>query len=390
MKSISPRVLVLHNFYRNKYPSGENLVVNSEVDLLKNANIPTKELFAYSDNIPYKSSVNKLKTGYHDFVWSEYLNKFEQITTEFKPNILHFHNLSPNFSPRIIKLAHSKGIKVIQTMHNYRRTCINGLHWLQNENCFRCLDSRWKLPGITHKCFQDSLFRSSAKVANEILFRNEWLKIDHLIVLTPYMYEHAIKYGYKAENISMRPTWSTEIGFSEIHNTDVLFAGRLESAKGLEILLNAWESKRTNDSKLYIAGSGPLAELVREKSSENPTIDFLGLKQKDEITKLITSVGIIAVPSVWVEGFPLSIVEAFSAGKPVIINNRTSHASALNSDVSWITEPTVENWTKTFDSINLEELTIKGKNAYSLYKSNMTPNAALKSILNIYHQVLQN
>jgi glycosyltransferase involved in cell wall biosynthesis len=102
---------------------------------------------------------------------------------------------------------------------------------------------------------------------------------------------------------------------------DVLFVGRLERVKGVDILLRAAEYIRrvhSKNIKIGIVGTGVLLSDLKKLSSNlgiNNTVEFLGLHH--DILRLIDESTIFVLPSRW-EGASISILEAMSRNVPVI------------------------------------------------------------------------
>jgi glycosyltransferase involved in cell wall biosynthesis len=98
-----------------------------------------------------------------------------------------------------------------------------------------------------------------------------------------------------------------------------VFLGRVSAEKGLDTLIQAWTKWGADAPKLEIIGQGP--DLDRLRGSVPPSsagrIAFLGARSLDEAHALLSTAKLLIVPSVWFEGFPLVLCEAFAFGVPV-------------------------------------------------------------------------
>jgi len=97
----------------------------------------------------------------------------------------------------------------------------------------------------------------------------------------------------------------------------VLFAGRLERAKGIDILLEAFADV-TIPSKLLLAGEGSLRAVLEEQAVElgiHNRVEFLGFRL--DLQHLMAQADCVVLPSLW-EGLPMVILEAMALGTPVI------------------------------------------------------------------------
>ena len=92
-----------------------------------------------------------------------------------------------------------------------------------------------------------------------------------------------------------------------------VYLGRLSKEKGIEELLKVAEQL---PYKLYIAGRGPLEDILKQKySSDN--IKFVGHLSAEKIIKLFKKVQFSVIPSICYENNPLSAIESLCCGTPV-------------------------------------------------------------------------
>jgi glycosyltransferase involved in cell wall biosynthesis len=69
---------------------------------------------------------------------------------------------------------------------------------------------------------------------------------------------------------------------------------------------------------LRIAGDGPLADMVQEAVVRNSHIIWLGRLERSAVLDLMRQARVLVFPSVWYEGFPVTLVEALACGLPVV------------------------------------------------------------------------
>ena len=98
----------------------------------------------------------------------------------------------------------------------------------------------------------------------------------------------------------------------------VAYLGRLTEAKGLRVLMRAWDlyqGPRTLPGlRLAIAGTGPLEDEIRAWAHSRPSVSVLGLLDRQECTDLVRQARSVVVPSEWPEAFGLVIGETMAAG----------------------------------------------------------------------------
>ncbi len=237
------------------------------------------------------------------------------------PQVVHFHNILPLISPATYYTCSRHGIPVVQTLHNFRLLCPTGLLFRNHGICEDCITHNLTR-SIVHGCYRNSRIQTSA-VACMTAFHN-WLgtwgkKVDAYIALTRFMKEKFISGGLPGDKLFIKPNFPGHPSlYSPGHKGYALFLGRLSEEKGVMTLLKAWEGVK--GMRLKIAGDGPLNETLRQYSKKKSLdqVDFLGYVTGKVLQKQMNDAMLVIHCSECYEGLPLSIMEAFSAGKPVL------------------------------------------------------------------------
>ena len=215
--------------------------------------------------------------------------------------------------------------------------------------------------------------------------------VDKLIALTPLMARRLLAAGFEEKQIAVRPSWTADPGEQPAGpGADFLYLGRLEEAKGINLLLEAWRLRKTGSSRrLRIAGAGPLEEHVHSMALLEDNVDYLGHLDRSEVAAAIQDCGVVVIPSLWYEGLPLTFVEALAHGRPAIVNEGTSTASMVTDGLAWSVPPTADSWRETIDMITQDDIEARGMAARKFYSETCSPPAALKSLLQIYQDLLR-
>ena len=102
----------------------------------------------------------------------------------------------------------------------------------------------------------------------------------------------------------------------------VLFLGRLERRKGLEVLIQAMARLRELGAELLVAGSGPQAKEMRALA-ERLLVDarFFGRVDDEEKAALFKRADLYCAPGLGGESFGIVLVEAMAAGTPVVCSD---------------------------------------------------------------------
>jgi phosphatidylinositol alpha-mannosyltransferase len=113
----------------------------------------------------------------------------------------------------------------------------------------------------------------------------------------------------------------------------ILFAGRQEPRKGLQVLLHAWpEIHRRTGARLRIAGADPLAVrllLTRERVHDDG-IDVLGFLSQDDLTAELLKAKALVAPSLGGESFGMVLTRAFACATPVIASDIDGYREVMS------------------------------------------------------------
>lgn len=115
----------------------------------------------------------------------------------------------------------------------------------------------------------------------------------------------------------------------------VLFAGRLNHVKGVDVLLKAWTRVRSQSprTKLLLAGEGPdqrLLESLAKDLNISDSVCFLGRKSHEDLRELYAKARIVVLPSRR-EGLPFSLLEAAATGA-ICVGTRTAGIPEIIQD----------------------------------------------------------
>jgi glycosyltransferase involved in cell wall biosynthesis len=312
------KILILHNKYQD--PGGEDAVVENETQLLRNYGNEVEQLFFSNNDI--KPLAQKIKMFYKIFYNRESARILEDKIKEFQPDVLHVHNLFYVASPAILYVAEKFKLPVVLTIHNYRLICSGQLLMRDAEVCELCTQHKFPLSGVKYACFGNSRIKTAqitlATGVHKIL--GTWQKkVNQYICLTHFSKQKIAHSSLEIpeEQISVKGNFVEDAKPSFFNEREhfYLFIGRLSPEKGVDILLAA--AKRY-DFKLEIIGDGELRSLVEKHCHDNPNIKFWGFQNKDLILERLKKSRALLFSSVCYEGLPMTVLEAFSTGTPVI------------------------------------------------------------------------
>jgi phosphatidyl-myo-inositol alpha-mannosyltransferase len=145
--------------------------------------------------------------------------------------------------------------------------------------------------------------------------------------------------GVEVERFVNAPIWK------DVKHGDrpsVLFVGRHEPRKGLEVLLEAHrvlESRpATSDVRLWIVGSGPQTAELRDRY-RSANIDWLGRVSDGELASRWKAATVYAAPSLGGESFGVVLLESMAAGTPVVASDIDGYRNVVTPDLDGVIVP---------------------------------------------------
>lgn len=321
------RVVVCHNFYQ--LAGGEDRVFADETQLLASRDHQVVTFTKHNDDVA-GIPVWKLAA---QTIWNKRTaGELERLVRDHQAEVVHFHNTLPLVSPAAYYAARRAGAAVVQTIHNYRLVCPKSTFFREGRPCESCLKKLVPWPAVRHACYRDNR-AASAAVAAMLTFHRLYgtyqRAIDAYIMLSEFSRNKLAASGLPIEKMHLKPNFMLEDpGLGDGAGEYVLYVGRLSPEKGLTTLLEAWQHDECLPL-LKIAGTGPLENEIRKAAEANPRIEWLGYREGSELFRLIGSAAALILPSLWYEGFPKTIVEAYSKGTPIIASKLGSLSEAV-------------------------------------------------------------
>jgi glycosyltransferase involved in cell wall biosynthesis len=385
------RVLVAHNRYRSSAPSGENETVDAEVALLREGGHEVVTMLTESDDIR-PGAAGALQAAPGPVYSPSGVRRFRRLLHEHRPDVVHLHNVYPLISPWVVRSAGRAGVPVVQTVHNYRHGCVNGLHLRDGRACTDCLGTRLGLPAVRHGCYRGSRAQTVPMSVGQVVHRSTWRGgVARYLALTPFMADLLTSTGVPRERITIRPTWVPDPGDPAPPGRTVLYVGRLDEAKGIDRLLDAWTAAGGRDAlagrRLVVAGDGPMADRVSAAAAADPSVRWLGQVSRDEVGRAITEAAYLVVPSRVFEGYPLVVAEAFARGRPVLTCTGGSVGTIVTDTTGWVVDQGVDAIARALTEITDEHVAARSQSARTQYLTESSPEQALRSLTETYRQV---
>jgi glycosyltransferase involved in cell wall biosynthesis len=389
----SRRVLIAHNRYVSANPSGENEVVNRQFELLSDAG-QTVELFAAdSDDLANLGPLAKARFAAAPVVGSDRLGRLDELIVRFRPDVVHLHNPYPLISPRLVQVAHRHGVPIVQTVHNYRHRCMNGLLFRDGATCTSCEGRLGALPGLLRGCYRDSHLQSAVMGVTLTVHRRTWPKMDRFIAVSPFVAERMGSWGIGANQIRVVANPVPEAPPAPDHRGEgLLFVGRLSVEKGVDLLLDAWERSALHERhELVIAGSGPLEAHVRARASAIGGVRLLGQITPSEVSawRHRTKAGVMS--SVCFEALPSGAAESFAHARPVVTIGHGVAATVIDDTVGWVTPHSPDGLARGMQAAlegPADAVVARGAVALDRWHRSYRTDVVVEQLLDVYDEVI--
>ena len=395
-KHIIHGVAVVHNSYMSDSPSGEDVVADEECQLLEAQGLAVYRYSRFNDELK-GATVWKLALAALQTPWSvSTYHNMRRFLARYKPDVVHVHNTLPLISYSVVDACHDAGVPCVASIHNYRFICANGLLLRDGQPCEECLEAGSVLPGLRYRCYRRSLPATLSVAATIVLNRARGLwarRLSVIIAGTEFQKALLVRSGVPADKVVVKPNFvkaaiaplawgSREPGF--------LFVGRLSGEKGIRLLMDVWKRLGGAAGKLTVIGDGPLRCELQSNCPEG--VEFLGHLPRDEKVRHMRRARVLVFPSICFESFPLSIVEAFSFGVPVIASRIGGIPEIVDGGVvgelvnpgdvgAWC--DAILKWSRKFHG--LESM---GENALRKHRLLYTPERNAQILLSVYQQAL--
>jgi glycosyltransferase involved in cell wall biosynthesis len=378
------KILIIHNSYQQA--GGEDTVVTREAALLRENGNEVCLHSVSNDAIRglWRKAVTAWRTPYS--LWG--LKEITRVINETQPEVAHVHNFFPLLTPSIYDACLEAKVPVVQTLHNYRTICAAGLLMRDGKPCEDCIEGT-PYQAVLHGCYRDSRLGSLAvaRMIDVHRRRGTWTeKVDRFIVLTEFSKNKFVEAGFPSAKIAVKPNFVEVTEPEKPVNAEgkgALYVGRLSQEKGIETLLRAW---RSLDVPLRIVGDGPLLEMVKGKA--RGTVAALGRKKPRQVFEEMARALFLVMPSECYENFPLTLVEAFAQGLPVIASRPGAMEEIIENKVTGLhfTAGDAEDLAGKVRWANehLDEMREMGRNARLVYEEKYAPEINYRQLLDIY------
>jgi glycosyltransferase involved in cell wall biosynthesis len=388
------KIMMVHNTYREA--GGEDVVFASEKRLLERAGHTV---------IPYIRSNLELRDAHFldriaiapRMVWSSRSrDEFASILDAESPDLVHVHNTFMVISPSIYSACSERAIPVVQTLHNFRLLCPAANFLRDGSICAECVEHSL-LRSVRHGCYRKSR-GATAGVALMLAFHralDTWGRhVTRFIALTEFAKAKFVAAGFPSDKIVVKPNFADPDPRERVSAGEcAVFVGRLSEEKGLRVLLNAWKNLDA-PVPLHIVGDGPerTSLELQARDLQLTGVTFRGRLPHADVIDAVKGSRFLILPSTWYEGFPMSIVESFACGTPVLCSRLGGMAEIVDDHSTGLHfspgDPQDLAAKVHWAWHHPRELASMGHAARAKYQAHYSPEKNYSQLMEIYEQAL--
>jgi len=307
---------------------------------------------------------------YNPFMASE----IEKILLQEQPDIVHTSNLAC-FSVAVWHKVKKHHLPLVHTIRDHYLSCPRSTMFKNGHNC-------------KTQCMECRIFAYIRKYFSRY--------VDSVVGISKYILDKHISMGYftqaYTEVIHNSLEQETECIENVVKNDEEIifgYFGRLDSLKGVELLVDTFNKMGNSRWRLKIAGTGHNKYIEKLKLGSRMEIEYIGFLNPEDF---YPQIDVLIVPSLWNEPLGRIVFEAYSYGIPVIGSNRGGIPEIIeHGRTGFIFEP--DNEYELLDLINglLDNPScIKTFKSRCLEKAKeFLPERIIQKYIKIYEQLLE-
>lgn len=383
------RILILHDLYQHL--GGEDTVVQQEANALSQRGHKVKILT--DQNKKGRKGIIQYLFYPFNILATSYLIK--EIVL-FKPDIVHIHNLHYAIGPLIVRKIKNHGIPTVMTLHNFRLICPSATLFHKGSLFTKSIHEDFPLTAVKEKVLDHSFLKTFITAFTYWIHKkvNTWNTIDRFFTFSNFSKDifQSSTLGIAKDKFVIKTNFVTpEVSPPKIFNDFFVYIGRLSEEKGIVPLLEAL-SKTSHRIKIF--GTGPQEEIVKDYTNRFSNIQYYGFQPKEKLLEEISQANALIVPSLCYEGMPMTIIEAFSTGTPVLCSNigiLEQMVVPLHTGLHFnpYAAASIESCVLQWSAMTIQEKEIISKNCINEFHSKYTKDKNLDLLEEVYQQTIK-
>jgi glycosyltransferase involved in cell wall biosynthesis len=401
------KIMQVHNRYRSTAPSGENRVVDTEAAALAGLGHEVIRFERHSDDIEGWSRARKAALPGR-VVWSaEAHHALADELRRHRPDVVHLHNTFPLLSPAVLYACRDAAVPVVATIHNYKLACASGDFFRDGAVCHDCA-GRLPGPALRHGCYRGSRAATAPVALAMTAHRRAWRSLVSAYIFISAAQRDLLtglrldpdRVFVRHNLIPAQPGLVTdaEPAVAESPDTEpmIVYAGRLDAAKGVPLLMAGWDHYRAAAGdgalRLLIVGAGPLEDEVGAWAATRPSVRLAGQVDGATCARLMSGARAVLLPSAWEETFGLVVVEAMALGVPPVATAHGSFTELITDGVDGVLfrpgDPAALGQAVADVAAEPARYATYGRQARETYEKRFDPDRNLDQLTGIYRYAI--
>ncbi len=287
----------------------------------KNESSPWSRFFADEIEFGHEYGVKDKLAMAGKVIYSlEAKRKMAALLDTFPADVAHAHCIYHHLSPSVLGELKQRGIPTVMTAHDLKLACPAYKMLNRGGVCEKCRSGNL-LHVVANRCIRDSLPVSALIMLESAVHKSLGLyrrNLDRVVAPSLFYKQKLMEWGWPEQQLAYIPNYVDAAAYTPRYEPGDYFFyfGRLAMEKGVATLIRAAAQAKV---KLRIAGTGPEGDTLKALAAEvGGDIEFLGFVSGDPLWKWVREARAIVLPSEWYENAPMSVLEAYASGKPVI------------------------------------------------------------------------
>ena len=246
--------------------------------------------------------------------------RIDRLLERVRPDLAHAHNIYHHISPSILGLLRRRGIPAVVTLHDLKISCPAYTMLTHDGVCERCRGGH-VYNVVLNRCIGGSVSKSLIILLESLvhgLLGSYRRDVDRFIVPSRFYLEKFCQWGWPRAQFRYVPNFVEANDYQPDSRPGraFIYFGRLTRQKGVHTLIRAAAGAGV---PLLIAGTGPELEPLKSLAAElGAEVSFLGHLSGETLHQAIRGARAVVLPSEWYENAPISLLEAYALGKPVL------------------------------------------------------------------------
>jgi glycosyltransferase involved in cell wall biosynthesis len=284
----------------------------------ENIETPYSSYFVPGADIRATTSLRRVEAAVDAIHCRRTADAFDKMLTVTKPDVIHCHNIYGRLSTAILPVAKRHNIPTVLTVHDYKVVCPAYVALKKGKPCSECIDGGYYRCAI-NRCHKGQLGGSVVYSIEAYWSRltGSYGAVSAFLCPSHFIAGLLRQSGIEEKRVIYHANCVEPNDYAPSYEGQyVLSVGRLSHEKGLPTFLEAMLGTKI---PVRIAGTGPMEATLREMAQKDGgSILLEGHCGGSRLAELYRNAAFVVVPSEWYENAPMSILESFAYGKPVI------------------------------------------------------------------------